>query len=224
MSDNFHKKIIGFALPLAVVVAAFGAASTIAMADTGYASDSGGTVVRTASGCLHTPRWKPEFATEECDPQFVAKVEEVVAVAAVTVERPITLAADAHFGFNKAELTDEGKAKLDEVVSTLGRNLKDQRIEVLGYADRLGAAEYNLGLSERRAEAVRDYLTSRGVPESSILTTGKGSADPIVGCEGMRGAALIDCLAPNRRTEIDFSAVEIIEETAVDVEETPAVQ
>jgi OOP family OmpA-OmpF porin len=213
MSDHLYKKIIGFALPLAVV-AGFGAVSAVALAETGYVDSSAGSVVRTASGCLHTPRWKPEFATEECDPQFVAKVEEeVVAVAAVTVERPITLAADAHFGFNKAELTDEGKAKLDEVVSTLGRNLKDQKIEVLGYADRLGAAEYNLGLSERRAEAVKDYLTSRGVPESSIVTTGKGSADPIVGCEGMRGAALIDCLAPNRRTEIDFSAVEIIEET-----------
>jgi outer membrane protein OmpA-like peptidoglycan-associated protein len=58
---------------------------------------------------------------------------------------------------------------------------------------------------------------SRGVPESSIVSTGKGSSDPIVGCEGMRGAALIECLAPNRRTEIDFSAVEIIEENAGEV-------
>ena len=222
MSDQIHNKTMGFALALAVALAGFGAVSTVAFAETGYVDSSAGSAVRTASGCLHTPRWKPEFATEECDPQFVAKVEEVVAVAAVTVERPITLAADAHFAFDKAELTDEGKARLDEVVSTLGRNLKDQRIEILGYADRLGAAEYNLGLSERRAEAVKDYLSSKGVPESSIVTTGKGSADPIVGCEGMRGAALIDCLAPNRRTEIDFSAVEIVEETAV--EEAPAVQ
>lgn len=216
MTISVLNKIVSLAAPFAVALAWFGAPSTVAFAGPGYVSDSADSVVQTASGCLHTPYWTPEDATEECDPQFVAKVEEV-AVAAVTVERPISLAADAHFGFDKAQLTDEGKARLDEVVSTLGRNLKEQRIEIIGYADRLGSPEYNLGLSERRAEAVRDYLMSRGVPESSIVSTGKGSSDPIVGCEGMRGAALIECLAPNRRTEIDFSAVEIIEENAGEV-------
>jgi len=97
MSDNMHNKTMGFALALAVALAGFGAVSAVAFAETGYVDSSAGSAVRTASGCLHTPRWKPEFATEECDPQFVAKAEEV-AVAAVIVERPITLAADAHFG------------------------------------------------------------------------------------------------------------------------------
>jgi len=216
MTISVPNRIVSLAVPFAVALAWLGAPSTVALAGPGYVSDSADSVVQTASGCLHTPYWTPEDATEECDPQFVAKVEEV-AVAAVTVERPISLAADAHFGFDKAQLTEEGKARLDEVVSTLGRNLKEQRIEIIGYADRLGSPEYNLGLSERRAEAVRDYLMSRGVPESSIVSTGKGSSDPIVGCEGMRGAALIECLAPNRRTEIDFSAVEIIEENAGEV-------
>jgi OOP family OmpA-OmpF porin len=72
-----------------------------------------------------------------------------------------------------------------------------------------------MGLSERRAAAVRDYLVSKGVAPGFIDTEGLGKADPVVDCAGKRGPALIDCLGPNRRTEIEFSAVEVeqVEET-----------
>lgn len=210
MSENVNKKL-AMVTTLAMTLITLGAGSSSVLAATGYTNNSAGSIVLTRSGCLHTPRWTPEVAIEECDPQFIAKAD--VAVAAVIVERPITLAADAHFGFDKTILTDEGKAKLDELAGVLGREIKDQNIEVIGYADRIGPADYNLGLSERRAQVVKDYLVGKGLPASSIVMSGKGSANPIVGCDGMRGAALVDCLAPNRRTEIDFSAVEIIETT-----------
>jgi OOP family OmpA-OmpF porin len=210
MSRNADCKL-AITTTLAVTLASVGAGGSPVLAATGYVNNSAGSIVRTRSDCLHTPQWTPEVAIEECDPQFVAKAD--VEVAAVIVERPITLQADAHFGFDQAKLTDEGKAKLDELTNVLGREVKDQNIEVVGYSDRIGPEEYNLGLSERRAQSVKDYLVGKGLPASAIVTSGRGSADPVVGCDGMRGAALVDCLAPNRRTEIDFSAVEIIETT-----------
>lgn len=210
MSKN-TKSGLAIASTLAVSLASLWAGGSPVLAATGYANNSAGAIVQTRSGCLHTPRWSPEVAIEECDPQFVAKAD--VAVAAVIVERPITLAADAHFGFDKVELNDDGKAKLDELAGVLSREVKNQNIEIVGYSDRIGPAEYNMGLSERRAQVVKDYLVEKGLPASAIVATGKGSADPVVACESMRGAALVDCLAPNRRAEIDFSAVEIVETT-----------
>ncbi|MGD8615716.1 MAG: OmpA family protein, partial [Gammaproteobacteria bacterium] len=181
-------------------------------------------VVRTGYGdCLHTARWSVENAIAECDPEIVAARDKPAAVAAVEIVRelnPISLQADALFAFDSADLTDEGRDKLDEVVGSLRpKALENKRIEITGYTDRIGTESYNQQLSERRAQAVRDYLVSKGLAEDAISTEGLGSSNPVVGCEGMRGDQLIDCLAPNRRTEIDFSAMEVIEvEKAVEVE------
>jgi len=189
--------------------------SGICAEPTGYVSTEYGNVVQARSGCVHTPRWSKDLATEECDPSLVAKKE--VAVAAVApapraIERSISLKSDALFGFDDATLTEAGGRHLDEIVNEAGRQLQDQYIRITGYTDRIGPDSYNLTLSQRRAEAVKAYLVSKGVPQASISVDGRGSADPVVGCEGERGAALIECLAPNRRTEVNFSAVEIVEE------------
>ena len=109
---------------------------------------------------------------------------------------------------------------LDGLMGSLtAETLMDQKIMIRGYADRIGPAEYNLELSKRRAATVTDYLVSKGLVPSFIETVGLGSADPIVECPRLRGAPLVECLAPNRRTEVEFSAMEVIE-----VEETVPVQ
>ena len=195
-----------------LLLAGLTVASGSSFAAAGYVADSSKGIVRTGYGdCLHTGRWGEENFIEECDP--VAKAE-VAAVETVIVKelKPVALAADALFAFDSAELTAEGRNRLDQVVGSLtAKQLENKQIEITGYTDRIGPETYNQTLSERRAQAVRDYLVSKGLPADAISTQGLGAAKPVVGCEGERGAQLIDCLAPNRRTEIEFSAMEVIE-------------
>jgi len=66
------------------------------------------------------------------------------------------------FDFDKAILTKEAKASLDKLALTLMHN-PGLRLEIQGYTCEIGTEEYNLDLSIRRAEAVRDYLIKKGV-------------------------------------------------------------
>ena len=81
-----------------------------------------------------------------------------------------------------------------------------QRIEVVGYTDRIGSASYNQALSQRRAEAVRRALVDGGVAAEAIRAEGRGDAEPLVQCDQRSQPALIACLAPNRRVQISGRA------------------
>jgi OOP family OmpA-OmpF porin len=183
----------------------------VTSAATGYVSGSEKSVVRTGSGdCLHTDRWTEETINAECDPAVEVAAVEVVIRKEL---KPIRLEADALFDFDSAALTDAGRTELDSVLSQLPDQsvLKDKRITITGFTDRLGPEGYNQELSEKRAQAVHDYLVSKGISDEAIDAQGLGAAQPLVSCEGERGDALVNCLAPNRRTEIGFSAMEVIE-------------
>lgn len=114
------------------------------------------------------------------------------------------LSADGLFAFGKASIEDfspAGRAALDELAARLTtRQLAI--VHVIGHSDRIGNDGANLRLSEQRANAVRDYLIERGVPAEHITAVGRGSVEPVVACDGERGDALKDCLAPNRRVEV----------------------
>jgi outer membrane protein OmpA-like peptidoglycan-associated protein len=114
----------------------------------------------------------------------------------------ITLADGlAHFGFDRADLSAQGRAELDAWLKQplpKGKNLK-----VTGHADRLGPAEYNLKLSGRRAETVKKYLVEKGMNAGDIQVVAKGESEPVKHCKGGASKATIACLAPNRRVEID---------------------
>ncbi len=183
----------------------------------GYLTDNVGDVVRDNSGdCVTTNFWTPEDAIAECHPEFV-QVQEREAAAFEEprqVTQLINLEADTTFDFDKATLTDAGKAELDEIAQR-AKETQDPRVRIVGYTDRIGPQSYNQDLSQRRARAVEDYLVARGVAPEGIQTAGRGEADPVVSCEGLQGGALIDCLRPNRRSEIEFSAFEVIEEDQV---------
>lgn len=181
----------------------------------GYAVDSSSSVVRSNfAECWRTSSWNKDIANAECDPNLVAAAPEQTPVVTAeprrTVQR-INLASDAYFAFNKADLRPEGKAKLDEMALNIkGKN--DPRLQISGYTDRIGTEAYNMQLSQRRAEAVKDYLVNKGIDTEIIETTAMGPKDPVVNCEGKSGNALIQCLGPNRRTVVEFSAFEVIEE------------
>ena len=114
------------------------------------------------------------------------------------------LSADGLFAFGRASIEDfspEGRAALDGLAERLsGRPL--EIVHVIGHSDRIGNDRANLRLSEQRANAVRDYLVEHGVPAERITAVGRGSVEPVTACEGERGDALRDCLAPNRRVEV----------------------
>ena len=122
--------------------------------------------------------------------------------------QPLTIGANELFGFNQATLTPAGRAKLDkEVIQRASREYADIRaVTVSGHTDRLGARDYNQRLSERRAEAVRAYLVSRGMDAAKVKGQGFGAAQPVKTCPDQKDRkALISCLAPNRRVDIEIN-------------------
>lgn len=117
----------------------------------------------------------------------------------------VNLASTELFEFNKAVLTQKARATLDsEVVAKLA-DLRDVRyIIVNGHADRLGSAQYNQKLSEKRAEAVRAYLVSKGVGADKVEVLGFGKTLPVKACPDQKERkGLIECLAPNRRVVVE---------------------
>lgn len=100
-----------------------------------------------------------------------------------------------HFDFDKSTLKPEGKPILDEAAKILAEN-PDVNLEVQGYTDGIGSVEYNLGLSDRRAATVKDYLVSEGVASSRLTTQGFGKADPVATNDTEEGRA------QNRRVEL----------------------
>jgi len=110
----------------------------------------------------------------------------------------------AEFPLNSAELSEQARAALDREVLPQLANL--HHIALSGHTDELGSDDYNQRLSEQRANAVRDYLVAKGVDASRIKVVGLGRTAPVKSCPGQKGAALIDCLAPNRRVELAITA------------------
>ncbi len=115
----------------------------------------------------------------------------------------ITLDSKVLFDFDKAVLKPEGKAAIDsQVVGNLAKMQKLEVVLVTGHTDRLGSEAYNQKLSERRADTVRDYLVSKGVDKAKVETVGLGEKQPVVECDQKDMKALIACLQPNRRVEV----------------------
>ena len=180
----------------------------------GYAIDQRDNVVKSGAGlCWRTGFWTPAMAIEECDPDLVKKPAPAAPPVAVAPPAPapkpaaqkVTLAADALFDFNKADLRAEGKAKLDKLVGDI-KGIKLEVIIAVGHADRFGTDAYNQKLSEKRAEAVKAYLVSKGVEPNRVYTEGKGKKQPITKahqCKGPKSKKVIDCLQPDRRVEIE---------------------
>jgi peptidoglycan-associated lipoprotein len=84
---------------------------------------------------------------------------------------------DVHFDFDRYSLRPEATRILDEAVKALQEN-PDLRIEIEGHTCNIGTAEYNLALGERRANAVREYLTSRGINADRLRTVSYGEERP----------------------------------------------
>ena len=116
----------------------------------------------------------------------------MVAAAAAPVASARTFLV--FFDWSKADLTDRARQIIGEAASARGTGVT--RIEVNGFTDRSGPADYNMGLSQRRANAVAAELVRRGVPRNEIVTRGFGEENNLVPtADGVREPQ-------NRRVEI----------------------
>ncbi|MCB9203273.1 MAG: OmpA family protein [Flavobacteriales bacterium] len=110
------------------------------------------------------------------------------------------------FDLNKSTLTAQAKTNLDNLVPVF-QEYADTNIQINGYTDSTGAADYNLKLSEARAKSVADYLKAKGISADRLTTKGFGIADPIADNTTEQGRA------ENRRVEFAITANEkMIEE------------
>ncbi|CAG1014358.1 Outer membrane porin F [Burkholderiaceae bacterium] len=167
--------------------------------------------------CWRDAAWTPATAHPDCDgaikappppppPAPVAPPPPAVAPPVAPppppppppapVSEKVTFAADAFFDFNKSNLKPEGRAKLDDLVSKMqGINL--EVIIAVGHTDAVGGDAYNQKLSIKRADAVKNYLTSKGVEKNRVYTEGKGEKQPVADNKTSEGRA------KNRRVEIE---------------------
>jgi OOP family OmpA-OmpF porin len=161
-------------------------------------------------GCATTeePKPAPAPAPAPATPApAAAPAPAPVAKPAPVPPKPMALRVTSVelFEFDKSRLTQVATDKLDrEVVVRFGEFQVIQFVNVNGHADRLGSAQYNQKLSERRAQAVKAYLVKQGADASKIETYGFGKTLQVKSCPDQKNRkALIECLQPNRRVEVE---------------------
>ena len=119
----------------------------------------------------------------------------------------MTLSATELFEFNRSDLRMP-QHKLDEIATALKADDQNNNVVITGYTDRIGSDNYNMKLSQRRADTVKNYLVNAGVASSRLSAVGKGKANPVVVCTNKKRPALIKCLEPNRRVEVEQITIE----------------
>lgn len=93
------------------------------------------------------------------------------------------------FGFNKAELSDDSKKALDAFADGLKTQNKNVYVEIQGHTDNIGGDDYNLKLGESRAEAVRRYLSTKGLALHRMSVISYGEASPVADNKTKEGRA-----------------------------------
>jgi outer membrane protein OmpA-like peptidoglycan-associated protein len=113
----------------------------------------------------------------QCKTPFVDRRLRGVS-ATPSVRTPGSFDRTVNFAFNSADLSAEARKELDVVAETLNRpNVSSLEIVVSGHTDGVGSPEYNLSLSQRRAEAARQYLiTQHGIDANRLVAKGYGKA------------------------------------------------
>ena len=195
---------------IATVLGAGAAQAQSSGSMSGYLTSGAEQPVRSGYGdCWRTGSWTQERAAAQCDPQ--PALEPQAALQPQPEVERASYSAEVLFGFERAELADEGRKVLDDVAQKL-LAIDPEAVAVTAHADRIGSAAYNEQLSARRAEAIRAYLVDKGVPEKLVRFEAKGAREPVtagrcdaMGPENKQNAKLVACLQPDRRVEIEIA-------------------
>lgn len=186
------------------------AASTSAFAHDNWTSANSEPVKNSTGLCWRDANWTPATAHPDCDGALKAQPRVTATLPAPKVTAPtpapasaptqviskVTYSADALFDFDKSVIKPEGKVTLDNLVTKLS-SVKLEVIIVVGHTDSVGSDAYNNKLGQRRADAVRAYLISKGVEKNRVYTESKGKRQPIADNKTKEGRA------KNRRVELE---------------------
>jgi outer membrane protein OmpA-like peptidoglycan-associated protein len=134
---------------------------------------------------------------EEMRARLLAQLNQVLQTRD-TARGLIVSMPDVLFDFNKYTLKPEARERLARI-SGIVLAYPDLKLQIEGYTDSIGTDEYNQTLSEKRAEAVRDYLVSSSVSMNNVAAQGLGKADPVADNSTAAGRKL------NRRVEMIVS-------------------
>ncbi|GAB2910084.1 OmpA family protein [Paralcaligenes sp. KSB-10] len=182
-------------LALALALAAVSASSAVSAQTVDNWRNPFGDVWKngTRELCWRDNFWTPATGIAGCDGVPVAQAPAVVAPTSTKV----VLNADAFFDFDKATLKPAGRQMLDQVAAQ-ANTVNLETLIATGYTDSIGSAAYNLKLSQRRANAVKSYLVSKGIDANHIYAEGKGKTNPVASNKTREGRA------KNRRVEIEI--------------------
>lgn len=164
-----------------------------------------GTVIDSRGDCVRT---KFQDANDPCAPtpvpqHVVRAVPRPVAPAPVIAREARTV----YFDFNKASLTAEGTAKLDQLAGIINDSQAITDVTIHGFTDQLGTTSYNDALANKRVAAVKTYLDSKSRLKAQGDIRGLGKSDPDAACTTVKKRAeKISCMAKERRVEIEFNA------------------
>jgi outer membrane protein OmpA-like peptidoglycan-associated protein len=111
----------------------------------------------------------------------------------------ITFDSGLLYGFDSAELQPAARENLTKLANSL-KNYPDSDILIVGHTDSIGNENYNMGLSNRRAQSAKNYLVAQGIPADRIRTEGRGENEPIADNETEAGRQ------ENRRVEVAIFA------------------
>lgn len=170
-------------------------------------------VIFDTQGKAQTFHWQPASCADLLRKPVALPAPQPAPVVVPVLAAPqkITLGTDGLFRFGGGNLRDllpEGRQRVEKLAADLrapGRSVT--RVEVTGHTDRIGSTSSNDVLSVERANTVRDLLVQNGVASSLIRTAGMGERKPVVECKpALTHDALVACLSPNRRVEIEVSA------------------
>ena len=117
-------------------------------------------------------------------------------------EEKIVIMQKIHFEFNKWVIRPVSFSILDDVVEVLKKNPQIKKIKVEGHTDSIGSDAYNMRLSLRRANSVREYLIQKGIEADRLIAAGYGESRPIADNNTTLGRA------KNRRTEFTVESGE----------------
>lgn len=151
-------------------------------------------------------RYSPDIHSVSAGLSYRFAQGPMMVVEPEIVTKNFAFSSDVLFDFGKASLKAESAAALDAANDEINKlGLASPAVQVSGYTDRIGSDASNLKLSQRRAESVANYMVSKGVNPANVTAVGYGEANPVTGntCDAVQGRkALIACLAPDRRVEL----------------------
>jgi OOP family OmpA-OmpF porin len=177
-------------------------------ANSGYVGSANSHLITDGFGnCVKTGFWTSADALADCGDKVKEAAAEPAPAAAPAptpapppvpkvITKSVSLSAGALFDVNSDVIKDAGKAELRELAAHIN-NLSDvQSVDIVGYTDSSGSADYNQKLSLRRATAVKNFLMENGVSPRVMTTLGLGEDKPVASNATREGRA------KNRRVEI----------------------